>query len=179
MEILRFKKDEFNMSNFIHYYNENIEELLHEYPTNMKSISLIDTDYMDVMTDREDYEDIQDESDYIDILSEGEYALHFVVGKTYEDQDKIELIDGNKYLLNHYMDDEYEDANTLKDIGDLSLNVDNFIGLLFEVEDKDIVVHPVDFEHGGEVSHPGIRKVDYCGDVEEKLVKILEEFLIK
>ena len=32
MEILRFKDKEFNMENFIHYYNDNIEELLSEYP---------------------------------------------------------------------------------------------------------------------------------------------------
>ena len=32
MEILRFKKEEFNMESFIHYYNDNIEELLFEYP---------------------------------------------------------------------------------------------------------------------------------------------------
>ena len=39
------------------------------------------------------------------------------------------------------------------------------------------MVHPVDFEHGGEISQPRIRNVDYCGDLEEKLVKILDEFL--
>ena len=65
------------------------------------------------------------------------------------------------------------------DIGDLSLNVDNLIGLLFELEEDDdeIVVHPVDFEHGGESSHPRIRKADDCGDLEEKLKSILERFM--
>ena len=43
----------------------------------------------------------------------------------------------------------------------------------------EIVVHPVDFEHGGEISQPRIRKVDYCGDMEEILINILDEFLIK
>ena len=28
MEILRFKDEEFNLESFIHYYNDNIEELL-------------------------------------------------------------------------------------------------------------------------------------------------------
>ena len=32
MEILRFKKDEFNLEGFMHYYNDNIEELTFEYP---------------------------------------------------------------------------------------------------------------------------------------------------
>ena len=31
MEIFRFKKEKFNLENFIHYYNDNIEELLMEY----------------------------------------------------------------------------------------------------------------------------------------------------
>ena len=28
MEIFRFKKEKFNLENFIHYYNDNIEELV-------------------------------------------------------------------------------------------------------------------------------------------------------
>ena len=71
------------------------------------------------------------------------------------------------------------DENAIREIGDLSLNVDNLIGLLFDLEDDEIVVHPVDFEHGGEISQPRIRKVDYCGDMEEILINILDEFLIK
>lgn len=179
MEILRFKKDEFNLESFIHYYNENIEELLYNYPHYISRVCLVDRDYMDVIVFDEDYDNINNIKDYVDLLHDGEYALHFVVGKTYEGAEKVELLHGEKYILNHYMDDIYEDNNTIKDIGDLSLNVDNLIGLLFDLEENEVVVHPVDFEHGGEISNPRIRKVDYCGDMEEKLVKILEEFLIQ
>ncbi|WP_434796263.1 hypothetical protein [Terrisporobacter vanillatitrophus] len=179
MEILRFKKDEFNMESFINYYNENIEELLFNYPHYISRVCLVDRDYMDVIIFDEDYEDINRVKDYVELLHDGEYALHFVVGKTYEGAEKIELLHGEKYILNHYMDDIYEDDNTIKDIGDLSLNVDTLVGLLFDLEENEVVVHPVDFEHGGEISQPRIRKVDYCGDMEDKLVKILDEFLIE
>lgn len=179
MEILRFKKDEFNMESFIHYYNENIEELLFNYPHYILRVCLVDRDYMDVIVFDEDYEDINKAKDYVELLYDGEYALHFVVAKTYEGAEKIELLHGEKYILNHYMDDIYEDDNTIKDIGDLSLNVDTLVGLLFDLEENEVVVHPVDFEHGGEISQPRIRKVDYCGDMEDKLVKILDEFLIQ
>ena len=179
MEILRLKKDEFNMESFIHYYNENIEELLFNYPHYISRACLVDRDYMDVIVFDEDYEDINDAKDYADLLYDGEYAIHFVVGKTYEGAEKVELLHGEKYILNHYMDDIYEDDNAIKDIGDLSLNVDNLVGLLFDLEENEVVVYPVDFEHGGEISQPKIRKVDYCGDMEDKLVKILDEFIIQ
>lgn len=179
MEILRFKNDEFNMESFIHYYNDNIEELLSDYPHYVSRACLVDRDYMDVIVFDEDYENLNDAKDYTDLLKEGEYALHFVIGKTYEGAEKVELLDGQTYGLNHYMEDIYEDENTIKDIGDLSLNVDNLMGLLFDLEDDEIVVHPVDFEHGGEISQPRIRKVDYCGDMEKILINILDEFLIQ
>lgn len=179
MEILRFKDEEFNLESFIHYYNDNIEELLSEYPHYISRVCLVDRDYIDVIVFDEDYENLSDAKDYADLLKEGEYALHFVIGKTYEGAEKIELLNGQTYGLNHYMEDIYEDENTIRDIGDLSLNVDNLIGLLFDLEDDEIVVHPVDFEHGGEISQPRIRKVDYCGDMEEILINILDEFLIK
>ena len=179
MEILRFKDEEFNLESFIHYYNDNIEELLSEYPHYISRVCLVDRDYMDVIVFDEDYENLSDAKDYADLLKEGEYALHFVIGKTYEGAEKIELLNGQTYGLNHYMEDIYEDENTIRDIGDLSLNVDNLIGLLFDLEDDEIVVHPVDYEHGGEISQPRIRKVDYCGDMEEILINILDEFLIK
>lgn len=179
MEILRFKDEEFNLESFIHYYNDNIEELLSEYLHYVSRVCLIDRDYMDVIVFDEDYENLNDAKDYADLLKEGEYALHFVIGKTYEGAEKIELLNGQTYGLNHYMEDIYEDENAIREIGDLSLNVDNLIGLLFDLEDDEIVVHPVDFEHGGEISQPRIRKVDYCGDMEEILINILDEFLIK
>lgn len=179
MEILRFKDEEFNLEGFVDYYNDNIEELLLEYPHYVSRVCLVDRDYMDVIVFDEDYENLSEAKDYADLLKEGEYALHFVIGKTYEGAEKIELLNGQTYGLNHYMEDIYEDDNTIRDIGDLSLNVDNLIGLLFDLEDDEIVVHPVDFEHGGEISQPRIRKVDYCGDMEEVLINILDEFLIK
>lgn len=179
MEIIRFKKEEFNLDNFIHYYYDNVEELLSEYPHYISRICLVDRDYMDVIVFDEDYDNLSDAKDYKDLLKEGEYALHFVMGKTYEGADKIELISGNTYGLNHHTGDIYEDENEIRDIGDLNLNLDNLIGLLFDLEDDEIVVHPVDFEHGGEISIPIIRKVDYCGDIEQLLLNILEEFLIK
>ena len=46
MEILRFKKDEFNLEGFMHYYNDNIEELTFEYPRYVSRICLIDKDYI-------------------------------------------------------------------------------------------------------------------------------------
>ena len=101
MEILRFKKDEFNLEGFMHYYNDNIEELTFEYPSYVSRICLIDKDYMDVITFDEDYENIDSEKEYANILTSGEYDLHFVVGKTYENAEKIELLDGHKYSLNH------------------------------------------------------------------------------
>ena len=50
MEIFRFKKEKFNLENFIHYYNDNIEELLMEYPHYVSRICLIDRDYVDGIT---------------------------------------------------------------------------------------------------------------------------------
>ena len=178
MEIFRLKADNFNLENFIHYYNDNIEDLLYDFPHYISRPCLIDLDYMDVVVFDEDYEEINDAKDYEELLIGGEYALNFAVGKTFENADKIELIDGNKYRLSYYLDDMYEDDNTIKDIGDLSLNVDNLIGLLFEYEeDKEIVVYTTDFEHGGEISQPRIRRCDDPGDLEEVLKNILERFI--
>ena len=50
MEHIRFKPDEFKLVNFISYYNDNVEELLYEYPKDVSRICLIDRDYMDVIT---------------------------------------------------------------------------------------------------------------------------------
>ena len=126
----------------------------------------------------EDYEELEDASDYKKLLLNGEYALHFAIGKTYEGAEKVEFIDGKKYILNHYLDDIYEDNSTIKDIGELSLNVDNLIGLLFdfEEEDEEIVISVVDFEHGGGLSNPRIREVDDSGDIENILKELIEKF---
>ena len=178
MENIRFKPDEFKLVNFISYCNDNIEELLYEYPKEVCRISLIDRDYMDVITYDEDYENIEDVNDYIELLLNGENALLFPIGKTYEGCEKVEFIDGKKYSLNHYMDDIYEDDSTIKDIGELNLNLDNLIGLSFDFEDEDdeIVISLVDLEHGGGISNPRIREVDDSGDIEEILKEFIERF---
>ncbi|MEG0051180.1 MAG: hypothetical protein RR712_03295 [Terrisporobacter sp.] len=178
MEDIRFKKEEFKLEDFIDYYNENVKELLAEYPHYVTRICLIDKDYMDVITFEEDYVDLNESTDYMDLLLNGEYALHFVVGKTYEGAEKIEFIDDQKYILNYYLEDIYEDDNTIKHIGELSLNMDNLIGLLFDFEedDNEIVISVVDFEHGGELTHPRIRKVDDSGDVEVIIKEFIERF---
>ncbi|MBQ6631787.1 MAG: hypothetical protein IJH55_06735 [Romboutsia sp.] len=178
MEHIRFKPDEFKLVNFISYCNDNIEELLHEYPNDVSRICLIDRDYMDVITYDEDYKNIEEVNDYIELLLNGENALLFPIGKTYEGCEKVEFIDGKKYSLNHYIDDIYEDDSTIKDIGELSLNVDNLIGLLFDFEDEDseIVISLVDLEHGGGISNPRIREVDDSGDIEEILKEFIDSF---
>lgn len=178
MEPIRINPDEFKLENFINYYNDNVEELLSEYPNYVSRICLIDRDYMDVIIFDEDYEELEDASDYKKLLLNGEYALHFAIGKTYEGAEKVEFIDGKKYILNHYLDDIYEDNSTIKDIGELSLNVDNLIGLLFdfEEEDEEIVISVVDFEHGGGLSNPRIREVDDSGDIENILKELIEKF---
>ena len=178
MENIRFKPDEFKLVNFISYCNDNIEELLYEYPKEVSRICLMDRDYMDVITYDEDYENIEEVSDYIELLLNGENALLFPIGKTYEGCEKVEFIDGKKYSLNHYMDDLYEDDSTIKDIGELSLNVDNLVGLLFDFEDEDgeIVISLVDLEHGGGISAPRIREVDDSGEIEDILKQFIERF---
>lgn len=178
MEILRLKKDEFNLESFIDYYNENIEELLYEYPKYVSRICLIDKDYMDVLTSDDDYEEIEESSDYINLLLSGEYSLSFSVGKTYEGAEKVEFIDGQIYGLSYYVDDIYEDKNTIREIGELSLNVDNLIGLFFDFEEdeNEISIHLVDFEHGGELSQPRIKKVDNGGEVQEILMNFINRF---
>jgi len=60
MEPIRIKPDEFKLTNFINYYNDNYEELLFDYPSNISRICLVDKDYMDVITFDEDYEELND-----------------------------------------------------------------------------------------------------------------------
>ena len=64
MEPIRINPDEFKLENFINYYNDNVEELLSEYPNYVSRICLIDRDYMDVVIFDEDYEELEDASDY-------------------------------------------------------------------------------------------------------------------
>ena len=176
MDPIRIKPDEFKFNNFINYYNDNYEELLEEYPNNISRICLVDKDYMDVVTFDEDYEDIEDAQDYIDLLLNEEYALHFVIGKTTENQETVEFINGKTQSLRNYIDDAYEESS-VKDIGDLNLDLDHLIGLLFDFEEDDIVISVVNFEHGGEMSTPRIIEVDGCGDLEESISKFIARFM--
>ena len=44
------------------------------------------------------------------------------------------------------------------------------------VEDEEIVISVVDFEHGGGLSNPRIREVDDSGDIENILKELIEKF---
>ena len=176
MEHIRFKPDEFKLVNFISYYNDNVEELLCEYPNYVSRICLIDRDYMDVVIFDEDYEELEDASDYKKLLLNGEYALHFAIGKTYEGAEKVEFIDGKKYILNHYLDDIYED-NSIRDIGELSLNMSNLVSILVDIEEDELHLSLVNFEHGGQISQPRILEVEDSGDFEEIAKELIEQFM--
>lgn len=176
MEPIRLHPDEFKLNNFINYYNDNYEELLSEYPNYISRICLIDKDYMDVVTFDEDYEELNEPSDYEELLLSEQYALHFVIGKTTENQESVEFIDGKNHSLKHYIDDVYEESS-VKDIGDLNLDLDHLVGLLFDFEDGDIVISVVNFEHGGEMSTPRIIEVDDCGDLDKVIKKLINRFM--
>ena len=177
MEPLKIKLEDFKLEKFIKYYEDNIEELLSEYSEQRIGIELIDKDYMDVICSDEEYEDFNDASDYIEVLLEEEYALNFIIGKTYEGHEKIELLDGMKYNLKHYLDDLYEENGTIRDIGDLNLDLDHFIGLLFDYNDNELSISVVNYEHGFG-SKPRIVEIEETGDVEEKIKELLERFMI-
>lgn len=176
MEPIRIKPEEFKLTNFINYYNDNYDELLFDYPENISRICLIDKDYMDVVTFDEDYENINDSQDYENILLNEEYALHFVIGKTTENLESVEFINGKSQSLKNYIEDAYEESS-IKDIGDLNLDLDHLIGLLFDLEDGEIVISVVNFEHGGEISPPRIIQADDCGDLESTITKLINRFM--
>jgi len=176
MEPIRIKPDEFKLTNFINYYNDNYEELLFDYPSNISRICLVDKDYMDVITFDEDYEELNDAEDYVKLLLEEEYALHFIIGKTTENLESVEFINGKTQSLKNYIEDAYEESS-VKDIGDLNLDLDHLIGLLFDFEDNEIVISVVNFEHGGEISTPRIIEVDDCGDIENTITKLINRFM--
>lgn len=178
MEPIKIKLEDFKLENFINYYEDNIEELLSEYNEQRKEINLIDKDYMDVISSDEEYENLKDANDYKEVLLDEEYALHFIIGKTYEGQEKIELLDGMKYNLKHYLDDLYEDNDTIKDIGDLNLDLDHFIGLLFDYDNNELSISVTNYEHGCGVSKPRMEEIEETGDVEDKIKELLERFMI-
>ncbi|SCH66800.1 MULTISPECIES: hypothetical protein [unclassified Romboutsia] len=176
MEPIRLHPNEFKLTNFINYYKDNYDELLSEYPNYVSRICLIDKDYMDVVTFDEDYEELSDANDYEELLLSEQYALHFVIGKTTENQESVEFIDGKTQGLKHYIDDVYEE-DVVKDIGDLNLDLDHLIGLLFDIEEDDLIISVVNFEHGGEMSTPRIIEVDDCGDLDETIKNFINRFM--
>ena len=88
MEAIRVNPDEFKLENFINYYNDNVEELLSEYPNYVSRICLIDRDYMDVVVfDSND-------SDYIYALNKDKeiYELKNLIGFINVDEDVYVVI---------------------------------------------------------------------------------------
>lgn len=176
MHAIRVKPEEFKLNNFIEYISDNLEELVYEYPDSIKRVCLIDRDYLDVILFDEEYEDINSTEDYADLVLDEEYALLLTVAKTNENLDKLEFINGKKYSLSHYMDDIYQD-NSIKDIGDLSLDMSHLVGILVDMEDGEIHLSLVNFEHGGQISQPRISVVDDSGDFEEIAKGLIDKFM--
>ncbi|MGL5752155.1 MAG: hypothetical protein ACRCXT_16600 [Paraclostridium sp.] len=164
---IKFDIDEFRLDNFISYYEENIEELLADYEDVDKSIAFVDKDYMDVFNSDEDAKEA---------LLDEEYSLLFVLAKTYSENEKLEFIDGRKYNLTYYNGDAYESKLTIKDIGDLNLDLDHFVGVLFDYEDGELEISIVNCEHGDGIGRASINTVEDAGDLEEIIVEFLERF---
>lgn len=178
MEQIRIGVDEFKLGGFINYYEDNIKEMLYGYDESVTRVNLIDRDYMDVVVFDEDYENLETTSDYEDTLLNEEYALLFIIGKTHEGAEKFEFIDGTKYSMKHYQGDTYADKNSITDIGNLSLDLDHFVGLLIDTEDvegKDFVISIVNYEKG---SSPTISEVEESGDIEEIVKNLIDKFSI-
>lgn len=176
MQAIRIKPEEFKLNNFIEYISDNLEELLLEYPNEISRVCLIDRDYLDVILFDEDYEDINGAEDYADLLLSEEYALLLTIAKTNENLDKLQFIDGKRYSLSHYEDDIYQDK-VIKDIGELSLNMSNLVSILVDLEDGELHLSLVNFEHGGQVSQPRILEVEDSGDFEEIAKSLIEKFM--
>ncbi len=176
MQIIRIKPQEFKLDNFIEYISDNIEELLLEYPDELNRICLVDKDYLDVILFDEDYEEVNDSKDYSNILLDEEYSLLLPVAKTNENLDKLEFINGKKYSLSHYIDDIYQN-NVVKDIGDLNLDMNHLVAILMDLDDGEIVLSLVNFEHGGQISQPRILGVEESGDFEEIVKSLIEKFI--
>ncbi|MGL6106211.1 hypothetical protein [Romboutsia sp.] len=176
MKLIRTKPEEFKIEKFIEYISDNLEELLLEYPKEISRVCLIDKDYLDVILFEEEYEEINNSKDYADILLSEEYGLLLTIAKTNENLDKLEFIDGKKYSLSHYIDDIYQD-NAIKDIGDLSLDMSHLVSILVDLDDGEIVLSLVNFEHGGQISQPKIMEAEDSGDFEEVVKVLVEKFM--
>lgn len=176
MQAIRVKPDEFKLNNFIEYISDNQEELLLEYPKEIRRICLVDRDYLDVVLFDEDYEDINNSQDYTDLVLNEEYALLLTIAKTNENLDKLYFINGKSYSLSHYIDDIYE-GNSIRDIGELSLNMSNLVSILVDIEEDELHLSLVNFEHGGQISQPRILEVEDSGDFEEIAKELIEQFM--
>jgi hypothetical protein len=175
MEPVRINITDFKLNNFINYYTDNAREMLFEYSDSVIRVNLIDKDYMDVITFDEEYEELQEANDYKAVLLDEEYSLLFIVGKTHEGAEKFEFIDGKKYSMKHYVDDLYTDKNSIKDIGDLKLNLDHLVGLLIDVEDGEYVISIVNYEKG---LSPRIDEVEESGDLEDIVKNLINRFTV-
>ena len=102
MQAIRVKPDEFKLNNFIEYISDNQEELLLEYPKEIRRICLVDRDYLDVILFDEDYEDINNSQDYTNLVLNEEYALLLTIAKTNENLDKLYFINGKKSPTKHF-----------------------------------------------------------------------------
>ena len=176
MQAIRIKPDEFKLTNFIEYISDNQEELLYEYPKEISRVCLVDKDYLDVILFDEDYEDVDSSEDYANLLLDEEYALLLTIAKTNENLDKLDFINGKKYSLSHYADDIYQD-NALKDIGDLMLDMSHLVSILIDIDDSEIVISLVNFEHGGQISQPRILEADESGDFEDVVKELVKSFM--
>ena len=176
MQAIRVKPDEFKLNNFIEYISDNQEELLVEYPDEIRRICLVDRDYLDVVLFDEDYEDISDSQDYTDLVLNEEYAILLTIAKTNENLDKLYFINGKSYSLSNYIDDIYEE-NSIRDIGELSLNMSNLVSILVDIEEDELHLSLVNFEHGGQISQPRILEVEDSGDFEEIAKELIEQFM--
>lgn len=164
---IKFDIDDFRLEDFINYYEENIEELLADYEDIDHSIAFVDKDYMDIFNSEDDAKEA--------LLNE-EYSLLFILAKTYLENEKLELIDGRKYNLTYYNGDLYESQATIKDIGDLNLDLDHFVGVLFDYENGELEISIVNHEHGQGIGSSNINTVEDAGDLEEIIVEFLERF---
>lgn len=164
---IKFDINEFRLDDFINYYEENIEELLFDYDDVDKSIAFVDKDYMDVFNSEEDAKEA---------LINEEYSLLFVLSKTYSENEKLEFIDGRKYNLTYYNGDLYESKLTIKNIGDLNLDLDHFVGVLFDYEGGELEISIVNYEHNQGIGRGSISTVEDAGDLEEIITEFLERF---
>ena len=54
--------------------------------------------------------------------------------------------------------------------------IKNWSSVICYIQDEEIVISVVDFEHGGGLSNPRIREVDDSGDIENILKELIEKF---